>query len=115
MSNIADAPCIIVTVCPCWSHEYIPGFDGARVVLIFFSKLGINKTCIFRGCNISLIPCIKSSRVGHFVMICFVHKTVSLKIFDKREKYGVKILPHEYMACSRSLHWINTCTRVHDS
>jgi hypothetical protein len=35
MSNIADAPCIIVTVCPCWSHEYIPGFDGARVVLIF--------------------------------------------------------------------------------
>ena len=63
-------------------------------------------------CNISLIPCIKSSRVGHFVMICFVHKTVSLKIFDKREKYGVKILPHEYMACSRSLHWINKLKRT---
>jgi hypothetical protein len=45
-------------------------------------------------------------------MICFVHKTVSLKIFDKREKYGVKILPHEYMACSRSLHWINNLKRA---
>jgi hypothetical protein len=43
-------------------------------------------------CNnfISLIPCIKSSRLGDFAMICFVHKRVSLKMFDKREKYGVK-------------------------